>query len=140
MAGASLLFKLAQPEKWAEAQRLEVEPLVDEREAERLSPVAEAVDGEALPVARALLSALRELPSRKEGKILSGQFMGWYPVVSLATANEIHLQTSNWVAVAGFDYYETFVNTPKTKPDLFKRRAGAWSTSWPKRTGRWAAW
>ena len=120
MAGASLLFKLAQPEKWAEAQRLEVEPLVDEREAERLSPVAEAVDGEALPVARALLSALRELPSRKEGKILSGQFMGWYPVVSLATANEIHLQTSNWVAVAGFDYYETFVNTPKTKPDLFK--------------------
>jgi hypothetical protein len=46
--------------------------------------------------------------------------MGWYPVVSLATANEIYRQTSSWVAVAGFDYYETFVNMPETQPDRFK--------------------
>jgi len=51
---------------------------------------------------------------------LSGQFMGWYPVVSLAAANDIFQQTGNWVAVAGFDYYETFVNMPKTHPDLYK--------------------
>ena len=96
------------------------QPLVDEREAERLVPFDGPVDRATLPLTRALLTTLRELPSKKEGKLLSGQFMGWYPVVSLATANEIFQQTSNWVAVAGFDYYETFVNTPKTKPDLFK--------------------
>jgi hypothetical protein len=95
-------------------------PLVDEQDAERLAPFADNADLQSLPMARALLAALRELPAKAEKKILSGQFMGWYPVVSLATANEIFQQTSNWVAVAGLDYYETFVNTPKTQPDLFK--------------------
>lgn len=121
MTGANLLFAQAASPKWAEAVPLQPDvPLVDELEAERLAPFTEAVDRQALPAARALLAALRELPAKKEGKLLSGQFMGWYPVVSLATANEIHQQTSNWVAVAGFDYYETFVNTPKTRPELFK--------------------
>ena len=95
-------------------------PLVDELEAERLLPVAEVVDRQASPMVKALLAALRELPAKKEGKLLSGQFMGWYPVVSLASANEIFQQTSNQVAIAGFDYYETHVNTPKTLPALFK--------------------
>jgi len=98
----------------------EAKPMADEEGAARFASVPEAVDRQALPVTRALLAALRELPAKREAKLLSGQFMGWYPLVSLATANEIFLQTSNWVAVAGFDYYETFVNTPKTKPDLFK--------------------
>jgi len=80
----------------------------------------EPVDRGALPVTRALLSAFGELPAKPEGRLLSGQFMGWYPLASLASANEIYQATSNWVAIAGFDYYETFVNTPKTKPDLFK--------------------
>lgn len=121
MTGANLLFTPDAPAAWAEAVRLDAPPpLVDELDAERLVPVAESADGQALPMTRALLDSLKELPSKKEGKLLSGQFMGWYPVVSLATANEIHQQTSNWVAVAGFDYYETFVNMPKTKPDLFK--------------------
>lgn len=121
MTGANLLFTPDAPDTWVEAQRLDAPPpLVDELDAERLVPVAGNVDRQALPMTRALLDALKELPSKKEGKLLSGQFMGWYPVVSLATANEIHQQTSNWVAVAGFDYYETFVNMPKTKPDLFK--------------------
>jgi beta-mannanase len=83
-------------------------------------PKEGTADPTALPMTRTLLGALRELPSKTDKKLLSGQFMGWYPVASLATANEIYQQTSNWVAVAGFDYYETFVNTPKTKPDLFK--------------------
>ncbi len=121
MAGPNLLFTLTAPVKWSEAQRLDAaSPLVDEQDAERLAPCAGIVDRQALPVAQALLDALRALPQKKDGKLLSGQFMGWYPLVSLATANEIFQQTSNWVAVAGFDYYETFVNTPKTKPDTFK--------------------
>jgi len=120
MAGANLLFTLAAPQQWAEAERLDAPWLVDELDADRLLPAEGVVDRQASPMTQALLAALRELPSKKEGKILSGQFMGWYPLVSLATANEIHQQTSNWVAVAGLDYYETFVNTPKTKPDLFK--------------------
>jgi mannan endo-1,4-beta-mannosidase len=78
------------------------------------------VDAQALPAARALYAELSALPQRADQRVLSGQFMGWFPVCSLATANEIYQQTSNWVAVAGFDYYETFVNTPKTKPDRFK--------------------
>ena len=53
-------------------------PLVDELEAERLLPVAEVVDRQASPMVKALLAALRELPAKKEGKLLSGQFMGWY--------------------------------------------------------------
>jgi beta-mannanase len=121
MCGANLLFALEAPAAWTEAKPLTgTVELTDEQDAERLAPFEGIADRDALSVARALLEALRELPSRKEGKLLSGQFMGWYPVVSLATANEIYQQTSNWVAVAGFDYYETFVNTPKTKPDLFK--------------------
>ena len=120
MTGANLLFTPAAPPKWAEAERLDAPSLADELDAARLLPVEEAADRQASPLARALLAALRELPSKQAGKLLSGQFMGWYPLVSLATANEIHQQTSNWVAVAGFDYYETFVNTPKTVPELFK--------------------
>lgn len=121
MTGGSLLFTLSAPEKWAEAVRLDAPPpLTDELEAERFAPFPGIVDAKALPMTRAMLAWLSELPSRKDKKVLSGQFMGWYPVVSLATANEIYRQTSNWVAVAGFDYYETFVDMPKTKPDLFK--------------------
>ncbi|HNX36549.1 MAG TPA: glycosyl hydrolase [Kiritimatiellia bacterium] len=121
MTGASLLFTLTAPAAWTEGSPLpSAVPLVDELDGERLVPCEGAVDRQALPMSRALLAALRELSDQRQGKILSGQFMGWYPLVSLATANEIFQQTSNWVAVAGFDYYETFVNTPKTKPDLFK--------------------
>ncbi len=121
MTGANLLFTLTAPDKWVEASRLDAAPpLVDEHDAERLLPAADVVDRQASPLVKALLAALRELPAKKEGKLLSGQFMGWYPVASLATANEIFQQTSNWVAVAGFDYYETFVNTPKTLPEVFK--------------------
>jgi hypothetical protein len=121
MCGANLLFTLAAPAAWVEAQPLATTvPLVDEQDGERLVPFEGTADRDALPVTRALLGALRELPSKKEGKLLSGQFMGWHPVVSLATANEIFQQTSNWVAVAGFDYYETYLNVPATKPDTFK--------------------
>ena len=122
MCGANVLFTLEAPAAWVEAQPLTVTvDMTDEQDAERLVPFEGIADRNALPVARALLDVLRELPSRKgEGKLLSGQFMGWYPVASLGTANEIFQQTSNWVAVAGFDYYETHVNMPKTKPDLFK--------------------
>lgn len=121
MVGANLLFTHVAPAKWSEAVLLDTPlRLVDEQEDDRLIPFEETVDRHALPMTKALLATLRELSTKKEKKLLSGQFMGWYPVVSLATANEIHQQTSNWVAVAGFDYYETFLNMPKTKPDLFK--------------------
>lgn len=83
-------------------------------------PKGAPADAQSLPMIRALLTSFRELPAKREGKLLSGQFMGWFPVVSLATANDLYRQTSNWVAVAGFDYYETFVNMPRTKPDTFK--------------------
>ena len=45
------------------------------------------VDVAALPETRALLDYFRGLPLREDKKLLSGQFMGWYPVTSLATAN-----------------------------------------------------
>jgi len=96
------------------SKTLDEEPVLPEPAGGRTA------DPEALPVTEALLAALRELPSKAEKKLLSGQFMSWYPVASLAAANEIHEQTSNWVAVAGFDYYETFLKMPKTKPDTFK--------------------
>ena len=102
------------------SNKSETVTLVDEQEGERLAPFQGTVDRDALPMMRALLAALRELPDKQEGNLLSGQYMGWYPVVSLATANEIFQQTSNWVAVAGFDYYETHVNMPKTLPEFFK--------------------
>ena len=88
-------------------------------DAEKIA-VDGTVDITASPETKALLKYFKGLSSREDKKLLSGQFMGWYPVTSLATANEIFLQTSNWLAVVGFDYYETFVNTPKTKPEKFK--------------------
>ncbi len=123
MTGANLLFTTNTPEKWVAARRLDAPQTdFDELDGQRFAAGggAEPVNRDALPVARALLELLASLRTRESGRVLSGQFMGWYPVASLATANEIFLQTSNSVAVAGFDYYETFVNTPKTKPDLFK--------------------
>jgi len=108
--------------KWSPAVRLDgPQAAVDECETTRFVPGPQGpVDPEALPSVRALLDLLASLRTRDRGRLLSGQFMGWYPTVSLAPANDIHLLTSNWVAVAGFDYYETFVNAPATEPALFK--------------------
>jgi hypothetical protein len=122
MTGANLLFTTNPPAAWVAARKLDAPQTErDELEARRFDAAPSGtVDPQALPVARALLDLLDSLKRREQGRILSGQFMGWYPLASLATANEIAQQTSNWVAVAGFDYYETFVNTPKTQPEFFK--------------------
>ncbi|MDA3926165.1 MAG: glycosyl hydrolase [Kiritimatiellae bacterium] len=116
MTGANLMLTKTPPAKWVEA----LVP-VDALDVTLPEPaLGEAADVQSLPVTRAVLAALRELPSKKEKRLLSGQFMGWYPSASLAPANLLHQQTSNWVAVAGFDYYETFLNCTDTKPDLYK--------------------
>ena len=77
-------------------------------------------DRDASPQVCAVLDYFKGLLSRTDRRIVSGQFMGWFPVTSLASANEINIQTGHWVGLVGFDYYETFVNTPKTLPETFK--------------------
>jgi len=116
MTGGNLLLTTNEPAKWVPA----LLP-VDSLDVVLDEPAAGApADVHSLPVTRAVLAALRELPSKKEKRLLSGQFMGWYPSASLAPANLLRQQTSNWVAVAGFDYYETFLHAADTKPDLYK--------------------
>ena len=116
MTGANLLLTKTQPAKWVDAEMPE-----DPLDIELSEPAPQqAADVKALPVTRAVLVSLYELPAKKEKCLLSGQFMGWYPSASLAPANLLYQQTSNWVAVAGFDYYETFLHCTDTKPDLYK--------------------
>ncbi|MFO7937710.1 MAG: glycosyl hydrolase [Kiritimatiellia bacterium] len=116
MTGANILLTLTEPEEWVPA----LQP-ADPLDVTLEEPAdGEPADNGALPVTKAVLDALRELPAKKEQRLLSGQFMGWYPQASLAPANLLYQQTSNWVAVAGFDYYETFLHAPDTKPDLYK--------------------
>jgi mannan endo-1,4-beta-mannosidase len=82
--------------------------------------IAGPADQRASLQVHAVLDYFNGLPSRTDKRLVSGQFMGWFPVASLATANEIQLQTGQWVGIAGFDYYETYLNMPKTQPALFK--------------------
>lgn len=90
------------------------------QETGSLTRVEGPADQRASPQVHAVLDYFKKLPSRTDRRIVSGQFMGWFPVASLATANEIYVKTDKWVGIAGFDYYETYLKMPKTKPDLFK--------------------
>ncbi len=83
-------------------------------------PLGEPANPNASPAARALLKRFHELPQQKEKRILSGQFAGWYPLLSLEPFYLIHKQTGQWPAVAGFDYYETYTATIPVPPDTYK--------------------
>ena len=95
-------------------------PAAAKPEPDRFAMVAGTADQDASPQTRAVLDYFKALPARTDKRLVSGQFMGWFPVCSLATAHDVYLQTGQWVGVAGFDYYETVAGTPKTKPDRFK--------------------
>ncbi len=52
---------------------------------------------------------------------MTGQFLGWYPHLSMEAAEAIHEQSGEWVAIIGVDYYETKLTDAKvTEPEFGK--------------------
>ena len=52
---------------------------------------------------------------------MTGQFLGWYPHLTMEAANSIHEQSGEWVAIIGVDYYETkLTDANLTEPKRWK--------------------
>jgi mannan endo-1,4-beta-mannosidase len=58
----------------------------------------------ATPAARAVLALLRSLETRRERRILSGQFTGFWNQLNAAFPGEIHAQSGQHPALIGVDY------------------------------------
>ena len=58
----------------------------------------------AMPEARAVLAYLRDLPSRPDNRIVSGQFIGGGNYSSLKEIEQVYKKTGKWVAMIGNDY------------------------------------
>jgi Glycosyl hydrolase family 26 len=59
--------------------------------------------------------------ARPTGKLLSGQFLGWHPHVTMGAAEDIFAQAGKWVAIIGLDYYETMLDDDAlTEPQTHK--------------------
>ncbi len=70
---------------------------------------------------RAVLQYMTELPRRDVKRLMTGQFLGWYPQVSMKPAEEIYQQSGEWVAIIGVDYYETkLMDSKLTEPEFWK--------------------
>ena len=70
---------------------------------------------------RAILEFVTHLSRRSEKKLMTGQFLGWHPHVTMKAAEEVHQQSGQWVAVIGVDYYETKLTDAKlTDPEFWK--------------------
>lgn len=68
-----------------------------------------------------VLNYLKELTNRRRKNLLSGQFLGWHPGVTMAAVDEIHRQSGQWVALIGVDYYETTLSEATlTEPEFWK--------------------
>lgn len=92
----------------------------DEQRSESGS-VAVPADEKASMSARIILEYITGLTKRSEKKLLTGQFLGWYPQVTMEAAEEIHQQSGEWVAIIGVDYYETKLTDAKlTEPEFWK--------------------
>lgn len=76
-------------------------------------------DPQASVETKRILSWFYQLTQRSEKKILSGQFLGWYPHVSLQPVEEIFQKSGKEVALIGVDYYETLLDDAQlTQPAL----------------------
>lgn len=83
--------------------------------------IVSPADRRASASVRTTLQYLSELAGRKERKLLTGQFLGWYPHLSMHAAEAIHEQSGEWVAIIGVDYYETKLTDAKlTEPEFGK--------------------
>jgi len=78
-------------------------------------------DKKASASVRAILQYINDLTKRDEKKLMTGQFLGWHPHVTMKAAEAIHEQSGEWVAIIGVDYYETKLTDAKlTEPEFFK--------------------
>jgi mannan endo-1,4-beta-mannosidase len=107
-------------------------PLVSGRAASGGAPTGAPVDPDASPRVRALLSYLQGLESRKEKRLLTGQFCGFGPGASVATAERIFEATGEHPAFIGVDYANFKGRDLETRvPNqaaLAYWRAGGWVT------------
>lgn len=64
-------------------------------------------DKKASASVRTILQYVNDLTKREDKKLMSGQFLGWYPDAIMKAAEVIHEQSGEWIAIVGVDYYET---------------------------------
>lgn len=89
--------------------------------AEPMKDTVIPADRDASASTRLVLDYIVALTRRTDKKLMSGQFLGWYPDVNLAAAEKIHEQSGKWPAIIGVDYYETKLDVAKrTEPELHK--------------------
>jgi mannan endo-1,4-beta-mannosidase len=82
---------------------------------------AEPADRQASAATRTVLKFLKELPARKERKLISGQFPEWYPRVTLDSFRELEKTTGHTPGILSLDYFETFLDDDRaTRPVLHK--------------------
>jgi hypothetical protein len=70
-------------------------------------PSAAPANPAATPAARALLDLLRTMETRRERRILSGQFTGFWNQLNATFPDEIQAQTGQRPALVGVDYSAT---------------------------------
>ena len=92
----------------------------EEQPGESVSVVVPA-DKNASSSVRTILHYMTELSKRKEKKLMTGQFLGWHPDLTMEAAEAIQEQSGEWVAIIGVDYYETkLTDAKRTEPEFWK--------------------
>lgn len=70
---------------------------------------------------RVVYDYMTSLMDRSTGKLMSGQFLGWYPHLTFEAVEKIQQNSGKWVAIIGVDYYETKLDDANlTKPEIHK--------------------
>lgn len=86
---------------------------------------------------RIVYEYITQLMERPAGKLMSGQFLGWYPHLTQEAAETIHQNSGKWVAIIGLDYYETKLDDDRlTQPELHK--PARWREVNPLAHGYWS--
>jgi mannan endo-1,4-beta-mannosidase len=107
-------------------------------QAARAEQGGEPADRHASAATRTVLKFLRELPARKERKIISGQFPEWYPRATLDSFRELEKTTGHMPGILSLDYFETFLDDDQaTSPVLHK--PARWQTINPLLVEHWRA-
>ncbi|MDO4584147.1 MAG: glycosyl hydrolase [Planctomycetia bacterium] len=87
--------------------------------------VPKTADPNASEMTRKIVSYFHELTQRSEKKLLSGQFLGWYPNVTMQPVEEIFQTSGKHVAIIGIDYYETILDAA-TLTEPVKEKPPRW--------------